>query len=272
MNLEGIMNFNIRTFYFALLMLLLCGPIKAQRANSPYKDGESLTYVINYRWGSVNTDVGEAVTSLTYNNGIFHSIIKGRTYKFYDVFFKVREHFESKFYEYPMRPYYFYRDTYEGKYRMRNTFYFNNTDYNIKARIQRYEDLPKDTILTGKEHTFDLVALFYNVRNINFEATPIGVKQPISFAIDDDVFNFYYVYEGKEIKKISGIGTFRTLKFAVKLVAGSVFTGKEEMVVWVTDDNNKIPLLFESPILVGKVSGRLSKWVNLKYSLTSKIK
>jgi Protein of unknown function (DUF3108). len=74
------------------------------------------------------------------------------------------------------------------------------------------------------------------------------------------------------VKKIYKLGTFKTMKFAVKLVAGSVFTGEEEMIIYVSDDQNKIPLLFEAPILVGKVSGRLSAYKNLKYPLYSKIK
>lgn len=262
----------MKRYFLLFWMLFFCDILFAQQANVPYKAGESLTYVMNYKWGSVDTDVGEAVTLLAYTDGMFHSIIKGKTYKFYDMFFKVREHFESKFAEYPVRPNYFYRDSQEGKYRMRNTFYFNESDYKVKAWIQRQETPAKDTVLVGSAHTFDLVSLFYNVRNINFNQIPMGVEQPISFAIDDDVYNFYYIYKGKEVKKIPGIGTFRTLKFSVKLVAGSVFTGKEEMTIWVTDDENKVPLLFETPVLVGKVSGRLSKWSNLKSPLTSKVK
>ena len=60
-------------------------------------------------------------------------------------------------------------------------------------------------------------------------------------------------------------------KFAVRLVAGSVFTGKDEMSVWVTDDQNKVPVMFESPIIVGKVQGRLASFKNLTAPLTSKI-
>ena len=98
------------------------------------------------------------------------------------------------------------------------------------------------------------------------------MKQPISFVIDDDVYNFYFILLGKEVKKIKGLGTFNTLKFAVKLVAGTVFTGKDDMFIWVTDDENKVPLLFESPIIVGRVQGRLTGYSNLKSPLTSKIK
>ena len=62
-----------------------------------------------------------------------------------------------------------------------------------------------------------------------------------------------------------------TLKFAAKVVAGEVFKGEEEMIIWVSDDYNKVPLYFESPIIVGKVSGRLKRYSGLKYPLSSKL-
>lgn len=257
---------------FVLIYILFLPYFGFSQSSEPYKSGESLTYILNYKWGAVNTDVGEAVTDLSYNNGMFHSVIKGKTYKFYDVFFPVREHFESKFYANPIKPYYFFRNTSEGKYRIKNHFYFDTINNVIKATIQHYDKSPIDTTLKIFNNTFDLVSLFYKVRNIDFHNLPRGVRHPISFAIDDDVYNFYYIYLGTEIKKIPKIGTFRTLKFVVKLVAGSVFTGEEEMTIWVSDDNNKIPLFFESPILVGIVQGRLSKWSNIKYPMSSKIK
>lgn len=258
-------------FRFIVIFLFVYVHCFAQENNVPYKNGESLTYVMNYKWGSVNTDVGEAITNLKVEGDNFHSIITGNTYKFYDVFFKVREHFESKFTNGEVKPIWFYRDSQEGKYRMRNTFNFN-PDNSINAIIQRYENPPKDTLLKGKGNTFDIVSLFYKVRSINYDTVPRNIHRPISFAIDADVFNFYYIYKGKAVKKIKGLGTFNTLVFSVRLVAGSVFTGKEEMTIWVTADDNKIPLLFESPVIVGTVSGRLKSYSNLKYPLTSKIK
>lgn len=256
-----------------MLSLTVVGFCNEVEDEVPFKDGESLTYIMSYRWGAVNSSIGEAVTNLSYSDGIFHSVITGYTYKFYDMFFKVREHFESKFTEYPIRSSYFYRDSQEGKYRMRNTFNFaNDTSRVIKAKIQRYEQTPKDTLLVGTGNSYDLVSLFYKVRSIDFDTVAVSVKQPISFVLDDQVYNFYYVYAGKQIKKIKGVGKFNTMLFRVKLVAGSVFTGEQEMLVWITDDKNKVPLLFESPIIVGTVYGKISKFSNLKYPLTSKIK
>ena len=256
------------------IVFLLAWGIQAygQRGDLPYVHGESLTYVINYKWGAINTDVGEAVTGLEYDDGMFHSIITGKTYKFYDIIFRVREFFESKFYEDPIRPHYFYRNTQEGKYRIKNTMHFNNLTNEIESTIQKYDRPPVDSLLKGNGNTYDIPSLFYKVRCVDFDSVAIGVKQPISFVIDDDVYNFWYIFLGKEVKKIRGLGTFNTMKFAVRLVAGSVFTGKDDMFIWVTDDENKVPLLFESPIIVGKVRGRLKEFKNLKGELKSKIK
>jgi len=279
-------NFNMRSTLYTIFLLTItlniysqdkpCLPVKDVKFEDlAFTHGETFRYILNYTWGAVNTDVGEANISLEYftNSGepFFLAKAQGRTFKFYDVFFKVRDLYESKFYTKNLRPFYFHRDISEGKYRMRNTFSFL-PNYKIKANYQRMTAAPRDTILNGRICTFDLLTLFYFARNKDFSKDKIGVEQPISFVIDGEMYDLYYRYLGKETKKFPGLGTFRTIKFAARLIAGEVFSGKEELTIWVTDDNNKIPLIFESPIIIGKVSGRLSNFTNVKYPLTSKIK
>lgn len=253
-----------------------CMPVvNVSEQDRSYKDGELLVYKINYVWGMIQTDVGEARVKVTRKNlppygDHFHAVINGETYKFYDIFFKVRDLFEAKFNTTNGRPYYFHRDIEEGRYRMKNTYYYNN-DYSIQASVKRKQAPVVDTLMQATECTFDLVSLFYFVRNFDYSKTPIGVNQPITFAIDKEIYNVYYRYEGKEVKKIPGLGYFRTLKFAAKVVSGEVFSGKSEIVLWVTDDKNKVPLLFETPIKVGSVTGRLNNFENLKFPLKSKI-
>ena len=71
---------------------------------------------------------------------------------------------------------------------------------------------------------------------------------------------------------MKGLGKVRTIKFAARLLAGEVFTGEEDMMIWVTDDENRIPVLFEAPILVGTASGRLKSYSGLKYPFSSLVK
>ncbi|MEN6618663.1 MAG: DUF3108 domain-containing protein [Rikenellaceae bacterium] len=253
-----------------------CLPVKDIKFEDlAFSHGETLRYIVNYTWGSIHTDVGEVIFSLDYygdsDEPFFHAKAYGKTFKFYDIFFKVREFYESKFYAKNLRPFYFHRDIKEGKYKMKNTYSFL-PNYQIRANYVRKDDTPRDTLLNGRICTFDLISLIYFTRNKDFSNDKIGEEIPISFVIDGEMYDLYYRYLGKENKKIPGLGHFRTIKFATRPVAGEVFSGKEELVFWVTDDGNKIPLQVESPIIVGRVAGRLTNFSNIKYPLTSKIK
>lgn len=268
---RGMKKIVLLSYIFILSLLYGSASYAQENNNYPFASGEKLSFILNYTWGGVITDVGMAECNLSYSDGYYNCVVTGRTYRFYDMFFRVREHFESKFSEKGLRPLHFYRSAQEGKYRMKNNLVFNS-DYSINSTTQKYDRQPFDTLLIGTENSYDLLSLFYKSRVTDYSNFPIDKKMPLEFVIDRNVYNLYFVYKGKETKKIPGLGTFRTLKFACKVVAGEIFDGKEELMIWVTDDGNKIPLLFESPIIVGKVQGRLSKFSGNKHPVSSKIK
>jgi hypothetical protein len=81
----------------------------------------------------------------------------------------------------------------------------------------------------------------------------------------------YIRYMGKETIKTK-YGKFRTIKIKPLLLKGTIFEGGESMIVWVTDDDNHIPVRIESPIVVGKVKIDLMSHENLRHPLTSLIK
>ncbi len=244
--------------------------------NLVFQGGERLTLVANYKWGLINLDVGEATLTLqeeTFRDTqYFFARGVAKTYKFWDNFFKVRDIYEGRFLATNLRPTYFYRDIKEGDYKMTNTYHFNQETNVISASTQKGNNAEKKFELQGKTCTFDIISLFYNSRNLDFSDVTPGKTYPISFAIDDEVYDLHYRYIGIENIKVSKLGTFRCLKFAAKLVAGEVFTGKEELTIWITDDKNRIPMMLETPIVVGRVIARISEYGNLKHPLTSKIK
>ncbi len=262
----------LKRLFVVVLLLIGCNWGFSQNQERCFVEGESLTYVINFTWGGVSTNVGEGVTDISCSDGMYHAVIKGYTYKFYDILFKVREHFESKFYVDSLKPHTFYRKTQEGKYRITSNAVYNNSNYTIATHIEKNNKPAIDTLLQGNKHTQDLPSLFYKIRSLDFSSLVPGTQLFLSFAIDDDIHNIHYEYVGKEVKKISGLGTFNTLKFSAFLKTGKIFTGQEPILVWVTDDENKIPLCFEAPIFVGTVYGILKNYKNTKTPLTSKIK
>ena len=244
-----------------------------------YQAGEKMSFSIHYEWGVIDSDVGWAnvVLDTLRINGVksFHCSVYGSTTRLYDLFFPVRENFQSWFSYDGLRPLRFTRDTHEGKYTARNTYVYRRdglsgshimADVYTSSRGDRSVELPLD------DCTFDLPSLFFFARNMDFDAVVQDVKYPMTFAIDDDVYNVYFIMRGRETIKVRGLGTVRTVKFSAKLISGNVFTGEEDLSVWITDDENRIPVLFEAPILVGVASGRLTSWSGLKHPFSSLVK
>lgn len=256
-----------------------CIPVKSvSDKDLAFKSGERMSFALNYTWGAINSDVAYATValdSLTYNGQkAYKCTLEGKTTRVYDIFFKVREDFQSWFTRDGMRPLKFYRHSLEGSYESRNTYIYDWT----AAEPVIHADLYTSRVGESKKEipltpcTFDLPTLFYFARNMNFDVITPGKKYPMTFAIDDEVYNVYFILHGRETIKVKGLGTVKTIKFGAKLLEGEVFKGDADMLVWVSDDNNRVPVYFEAPLLVGTAKGRMMGYKGLKYPFTALIK
>ena len=256
-----------------------CVPVMAVTEDAlAFKAGEKMEFVLHYKWGAINTDVGYATVtldSLTYNGyKAFLCSAYGKTTKMFDLFFKVREDFKSCFTRDGLRPLKFSRDTYEGGYEAKNTYHYkwDGPEPYIAADLYSSKRGMRSMQLALTPCTFDLPALFYFARNMDFDAVEPGKRYPMTFAIDDDVYNVYFILYGRETLKVKGLGTIRTIKFAAKLLEGEVFKGEEDMLIWVSDDQNRLPVYFEAPLLVGIATGRMTGYEGLKYPFEALLK
>lgn len=256
-----------------------CVPVRTTSEEElAFRSGERMDFILHYKWGSINTDVGTATVSLdslTFNGQkAFKCTASGRTKKFFDVFFKVRENFSSWFTREGMRPLKFTRDTYEGGYEARNTYLYkwDAAEPYIAADVYTSKMGQKSMQLPLTPCTYDLPALFFFARNMDVENVEPGKRYPMTFAIDEEIYNVYFILHGRETIKVKGLGTVNTIRFAAKLLEGEVFKGEEDMTIWVSDDENRLPVYFEAPLRVGVAAGRMSGYGGLKSPFTSLVK
>jgi hypothetical protein len=113
-------------------------------------------------------------------------------------------------------------------------------------------------------------AVFY-ARNIDFSKLQPEDKIAFSMFLDNEVYNMYIRYLGKETVKTK-FGKFNAIKFKPLLLKGTIFEGGEKMTVWVTDDANHIPVRIESPIVVGKVKIDMMEYENIRHPMTSLVR
>ncbi|MDR1226723.1 MAG: DUF3108 domain-containing protein [Prevotellaceae bacterium] len=262
-----------------IILLLFCAAAHAQclLANkvgqpSVFQNGEKVSYTLSYTWGAwVNVGEVEFLTTLKDEDKkeFYHVEVRGKTFSFFDKFFKVRDYFATKVDSKTLQPFYFRRDIDEGGYRRTSYISYSWKDSVIRTSTQRL-DKPRpvklDTLpLTSC--TFDVISIFYYYRNCDFSKMKEKTRYSVELAMDDAIYHITYKLHGAETVKVKGVGKFKALKFSASLIAGSVFTGKEQVFFWVTDDENRVPVYVEAPIKIGSIRARIKGWENLRHEL-----
>jgi hypothetical protein len=236
-----------------------CGNIR----NTAFSSGEQLTYRVSYVLAGVSLNGGEATfrTSLEKYQGknVYHVVAEGKST--HDMFFKVRDKYETYIDTSTLQPYKFIRNVNEGGYKTvenvsfykaTNTAITNSGTYAVPSCVQ------------------DVVSAMFYARNIDFAKYRPNDTIPFDMFLDRRVNHLYIRYLGKATIR-TRYGKFHTIKFKPLLVKGNMFEGGEKMTIWVTDDPNHIAVRIESPVSVGKVAVEMTDNRGLRYPLSSLI-
>ena len=249
-----------------------CLPSRADGVD-PWVSGEKIVFNISYNWHAVQTDVAKGTLTMKQEslNGesVWHTSMGMQTAPFFDVFFKIREKFDSWFALKGVEPRKFYRDTREGDYHAINDYVYDRKAGVIHANLE-YWDKDKETLdIPYGDCTYDVTALFYFARRMDFQNMKPGAAHRISIAIDKDIFQVRLTYRGKENKYVRGIGTIAAHKVGISLNKGNVFEGNEDALLWFSADDNRIPVAFMAPLKVGAMNGRLASYEGLAHDFTA---
>ena len=248
-------------YCFFLLNFLLPVYLISQNVvqNNAFEAGEKLTYKLTYNnllgevyAGNATVEVKEGAVG---GNPGFQIIGTGETNNFFDFFYKVRDKFESEINASSLLPNSFIRSTREGNYRFDDTVFFDRSiDSAISTR--KVKPIPNDV--------FDIVSAVYFMRTLTIEDFGADSLYYLNFYLDDSVYATQIKFIGHGAIKTKW-GWLPCLKVKPMMAIGEVFTSKYPMIVWITDDENHIPVLGESEIVVGSVKMELSGFEGLKY-------
>lgn len=241
-----------------------------------FKGGEELRYVAEYKIGLFNVDI--AVVDFTVkeehrgNRPSYKVNALAQVLDQYKYFFDMRDDYYVWLDHTTLKPFYFENFIKEGSYTLESNYVYDWT----KMKVNTYENRP--VWITPKRREFDLfhnsldaLSLFYNLRSVPVENLRAGVADTLNVVFANKIRRIQYRFVGREDKKIKGLGRFRTLKFRCQLADGSgvSFEDGSEFTLWLSDDNNRIPLYIETPIRVGSVRGRLVDYKGLVSPLKS---
>jgi hypothetical protein len=116
----------------------------------------------------------------------------------------------------------------------------------------------------------DIVSAFYYVRTMNLSSMKKGSTFQLKNFFDNKVNNLGVKIHGKETVEVKA-GKFKCIKVEPLVVEGGLFKSEGNILIWLTDDEIKMPVKVSTKILIGYVSAELTKYSGLTGNLTSKV-
>ncbi|WP_026703723.1 DUF3108 domain-containing protein [Flavobacterium soli] len=251
---------------FAVFITLVSFKPQKERA---FDVGEWFKFRMHYgivNAGYATLEVKEGVKN---NKKVFHAVGKGWTTGMTKFFFKVDDTYESYFDKETGNPYQYVRKIDEGGYTKNQQGFFDHTKHTVL--VKDYKNKKEKTIVIPA-NTQDILSTFYYLRNHpTIDELKVGESISIDMFFDDETTKFKLKYIGKEDIKTK-FGTIPCMVFRPYVQAGRVFKEQESLTVWISDDDNKMPIRIKASLAVGSLKADLDGFKGLKYPFTVKVK
>lgn len=235
-----------------------------QLENNTFQHGEFLKYRVFYDswmtyWMTAGYGTMEIAPESVKINGrdTYHIAVHGNSVGLFNLFYKVRDKFETFLDKEGLMPLKFIRYTREGSYKKDDTIFFDH-DAGSARSIRKTKNITK--------YVQDIVSAFYYVRSWDFDTAEVNDKYYVDFFLDDSLYHSEIIFMGRELVN-TDFGTMPCMRFKPRVAVGELFQDPYPMELWVTDDRNKIPVLMKSAVFIGSVKIELIDYRGLKWPL-----
>ena len=261
-----IFNMNRIVIMFMILLLISSNSF-AQKVefrkieNKAFKVGEKLRFDVTY--GFVTAGIAEfTITKMSRIAGrnVMNVSFNVNSVPAFDPFYKVRDHYETYIDVEGLFPWRFEQHIREGGYSRDFSAFFDQRKGVAKTSEGSYEIPP---------NVNDIVSAFYLARTFDYSKMKEGDKVHLENFYKDKVYPLDVVFKGRERVSVSA-GTFDCIILEPMVREGGLFKSEGSIVVWLTDDELKIPVKVKTKVLIGSIDAELSGYSGLAGKLTSK--
>ncbi len=251
-------------YLFILLLVLTSISVNAQ--NNAFSSGEKLTYVASYNMSSILTDIAqvtmETSDAKTSKATLMRLKCTATTYSKWDTFFKIVDLYESYVNPKNLTPYLYKRDIKEGNYSKFMKYTFDQKTNTIKSIQRKGLKAEENKTFSIKSGTKDIVSSLYNIRLFDYKSMSIGSIKSFIIVFDREEIKGQITYLGKETIS-TNIGKKECYKLAISS-SEKVLQGKNNNLLWLTADENKIIVYGKFKIPVGNGELKIKSAEGLK--------
>jgi hypothetical protein len=238
--------------------------------NNAFEVGEKLTFKVRYGFVRAGTATMSVLKETEMNGHPVYQIqTTAESVSPFSWVYKVDDEVNSFMDKRGLFTWRFEKKLREGSYKIDMLVDYLPEDSLAKIHTIRYKDETEEKHYDVKVPPFamDVLASFYYIRT-----KPLRIGDIISMINHDNkkVYNLeVHVYMREEID--TAAGTFRCLKVEPLLRGEGIFKQKGRLLVWLTDDEYKLPVQMTSEVAVGHITTELEKIEGIKHKIPSLI-
>lgn len=231
--------------------------------NKAFRQGEKLIFDVKY--GFITAGVAEfSIPKIIKIAGrdVYNVVFKVSSVPTFDLFYKVRDRYETYIDVEGIFPWRFEQHIREGKYSRDFSAFFDQRKGKAITTEGTY-DIPK--------YVNDIVSAFYLARTFDYSKMKVNDKILLENFYKDKVYPLEVVFRGREVVSVSA-GTFKCLILEPIVKEGGLFKSEGSIIVWLTDDELKVPVKVKTKVLIGSIDAELIAYEGLNGKLISKVK
>ncbi len=234
-----------------------------KQPNNAFRKGEILTFDVKY--GFVTAGVAKfEIPDIKKISGreAYHVVFEVNTVPGFDMFYKVRDRYETYLDVEGLFPWRFEQHIREGKYTRDFSAFFDQRKGKAKTSEGQY-DIPK--------YINDIVSAFFYSRTLDFSNLKVGDRIPLKNFYKNKVYDLDVVYHGKETIKVEA-GEFNCIIVEPLVQEGGLFKSEGSIMIWLSNDEARIPVRVKTKVIVGAIDADLTGYSGVYGKLTSKRK
>ena len=229
--------------------------------NKAFKEGEKLVFDLNYGF----ITAGVAVMYIPQIKRIsgreaYHVTFEVNSVPSFDWIYKVRDRYETYIDVGGIFPWRFEQHIREGGYVRDFSAFFDQRKGRAKTSEGEYE-IP--------EYVNDIISAFYYARTLDYSDMKVDDRLHLQNFYKNKVYDLDVKFRGRETIEVPA-GKFDCIIVEPLVQEGGLFKHEGDIIIWLTDDNLKMPVKVRTKIVIGYVEAMLSNYEGLAGQLTSK--
>jgi len=209
----------------------------------PFGAGESLRFSVQYGFIHAGTAWLEVPDVTDWNGSpCWRLVARAESNSFFDKMYRVRNRIESLWDREGRFSWRYVEDRHEGHYTANDTIIVDTT-----AHLARYKNGQTSEVPAGAQ---DALSAFYFTR---FQPLPIGGSLWFDYHASHKSTQLEVRVLGRDRVKTPA-GRFDCIMIEPILKAGGIFKNNGRLVIWITDDARRMPVMMRSKVMIGSIS------------------